>query len=279
MAPSSHPLPKSLLFLGVGNMGGAILSSILSKNCLQDTNIILIEPREEAVSAFLSKRENISHVRSSSELDKIFKANALLIAVKPQASSKLCAGLTKHLTDEAEIISVMAGRSLTSTKQDLNEAPDSKRRYVRAMPNLPLSIQKGVTTIYSESSPSYLAETIFSSGGETVSVESEKLIDAATAISGSGPGFTFHLLQGAIEAARELGFSEVESKALVANTAQGALELYLKSEKDLSELEAQVTSKRGTTEAGISALQSKDAKDTVKNCIIAAYNRALELHS
>ncbi len=171
----------------------------------------------------------------------------------------------------------MAGRSISSIKSDLGTANPT----IRVMPNLPILIGKGVSLFHREDSVTEemnsTAQLLFSHSSTVLTVQSEDLIDAGTAVSGSGPGFVFHLLQGAYSKAQELGFNEEQAKTLVSETVLGAVELYRTSSESLETLEKQVTSKGGTTEAGISTLHSEDARHAIEEAIAAAFLRAREL--
>ncbi len=269
-------MDKQLLVLGVGNMGAAIVRGILEKKSLPDWTITLIDPFKPSREPF-ERYEQVESFEKVSDLASSYKADYLLLAIKPQFSKDTLPTLLPILKADSCIVSIMAGRSVNSIKNDLGADYPT----VRIMPNLPILVGRGVSLFYAEDKVSdelkEKATLLFSHSSTVLEVSKEELIDAGTAISGSGPGFVFHLLQGAYSKALELGFTEDQAKNLVSETVQGSTELYSSSIESLETLEKRVTSIGGTTEAGIKALSVGDTKTLISKAITAAFERAQQL--
>jgi pyrroline-5-carboxylate reductase len=156
----------------------------------------------------------------------------------------------------------------------------SKARVVRSMPNMPALIGEGITGIcagkYASPVDLKLAQEILSSIGETVIVK-ESMIDAVTAVSGSGPAYVFLFVEQWMAAAKKLGFNEAEAKKLVYKTLIGSAHLLEQSEFDAATLRVKVTSKKGTTEAALNVFAKGKFDQLVKNALLAAKKRAGEL--
>lgn len=256
-------------------MGGAILRGMLAQNALPQFQLHVVDPNlplTEEVTA--SSRISLSRALPESST---IQFDVVLIAIKPQLAADVLPQLLPVLNDAAFIISIMAGRSCTNIQKDLQrDLP-----VIRAMPNLPVQVGEGMTTVYPSPQSSReqlaIAQELFGSVGEVLTVDSETLVDAATALAGSGPGFVFHMMAAAVAEAVELGFTKEQARQLLSQTVIGATRLAEESDKSLEELEAQVTSPKGTTEAGISSLQSDDCQSVIRRSLRAAYSRAREL--
>jgi pyrroline-5-carboxylate reductase len=272
-------LVHRLLVLGVGNMGGALMKGALRGEGLSQSSVTFVDPHREKVQPFLdgSLKKAKEHHYATSLRECSDSFDIVLLAVKPQLSSKLLPVLSPLLEENALIISVMAGRSCDTIRRELGR----EMAIVRAMPNLPATQGLGMTVLYRDIGVTdeqfRFAHLLFSQSGEVLQVSNEDMVQAATAISGSGPGFLYHLLQPAYEETLSLGFSEEEAEMLVLQTLRGAIELYAASPYSFPELEAKVTSPQGTTEAGAKALRSCDAQGAIRKCIQEAFKRAQEL--
>lgn len=205
----------------------------------------------------------------------------VVLAVKPQVAaavlrdSALPAGLP--------VLSIVAGLPVAVLAQALGESPPD-RPWLRAMPNTPALVQHGMTGLYaSENVAENLKETaaaIFQSVGQALWVKDEAHLDAITAVSGSGPAYFFYWLAAWLKGAEALGFSEDEAKLLVLQTAEGALTLAqaaLSQGQTLAQLQAQVASKGGTTEAALTHLNACDVDKHFAAAIAQALARAKTL--
>jgi pyrroline-5-carboxylate reductase len=149
------------------------------------------------------------------------------------------------------------------------------------MPNTPALVQAGVTGLFANTEVSAeqreLAFKILSSVGTALWIENESLLDAVTALSGSGPAYFFYLIEAMIDAGQNLGLSEEQARELSVATASGAAKLITKSDQSAKELRHAVTSKGGTTEAAINTMQQHDMKKIIKTAIKNAAKKAHQL--
>jgi len=264
-----------LVIIGGGNMGGAILLALVKAKVFSPNNILLIEPDEE-------KRINLqksSNCTSQADIDeKIREYNLLLIAVKPQASTPAMKLLAQWILPEQLVISVMAGVSLETMQNALRQT-----KLVRVMPNIPTLISEGMSIFFAssdvEKQEREWIETLFSACGKCLEAKDEDAIDAATAISGSGPGYLFYFAEQMTASAITLGFSEKDAQLLVQNTIRGATLLWETQQIPPETLRQQVSSPGGTTLAALNHFQEKNVGESIKDGIQMAYQRAKELSS
>src|SRR3954466_10744593 len=183
------------------------------------------------------------------------KADVVVLAVKPQQMHAAAATLAPHLAPETVVLTIAAGIRLV----DLARWLKGHARLVRAMPNTPALIGKGISGLYAASSVDAtgreLAAAVLGAGGELLWVDDEAMLDAVTAVSGSGPAYVFYFLEALTQAAHDLGFAAGDARRLAYATFAGALALAEGSEHEPAVLRAQVTSKGGTTEAAIATME------------------------
>ena len=257
-------------------MGGAILSGLLSPDVEVDGGI-RVTNRTEAKA----ERLRAAGVQSwATEGDPVANSRAVdgaglvLLGVKPAGIAELLASVSGALAPDAIVISVAAGvRSATL------EAATS-RPVLRAMPNTPSLIGKGVTGLAAGSRVSdeqlSLARTLFETVGDVLVVP-ESQIDALSTISGSGPAYVFFLIEQLTRTAEDLGFSPEDARLMVERTFLGASALLVHTGEEPAELRRRVTSPKGTTERAIAELESADLKATFDRATAAALARAKEL--
>jgi pyrroline-5-carboxylate reductase len=154
-------------------------------------------------------------------------------------------------------------------------------KVVRAMPNLPAQIGKGVTSYTASKEVSRIElltiENLLDTTGKSILVSSEKFIDASTGISGSGPAYVFYFMQSMMEAALKMGFSANDSKVLVSQTFEGAVDLFNQSDLSPNSWMERVASKGGTTRAALDSMEDNNVKELIKEAAYSAFNRAVEL--
>lgn len=256
-----------ILMIGCGNMGGALLKRWAEDEALRFT---VVDP----VSPFAHPNVTV-HKDAAALADQSF--DLLVVAVKPQLIDQIIPDHLDRLSQEAAILSIAAGYS-ASRLSDLTGG----RPVIRVMPNMPASVGKGVSGLFATSDvpKQTLAavESMMAATGELVRVDEEDGLDRVTAIAGSGPGYVFEIARTYVEAAKALGFDTETSRKLVLGTLSGAVEMALQSGDDLADLRNSVTSKAGTTEAGLRALnENGQLTDLLKATAQAAYDRAVEL--
>ena len=257
----------NVLLIGCGKMGGAMLRRWLERT---EHKFTIVDPAAEDTPS------GAELLRSREELgDRRF--DMIIVAIKPQMIDDVLPAYAQHLAEGGCAVSIAAGCSLERVSRPLGNAPT-----VRVMPNLPALIGLGATGLYASNGCSDDHRTqvtkLIDYVGESFWVGSEDELDRLTAVSGSGPGYVFQFMQSYIEAAEELGFTEKTARALVTQTIIGAAKMADQSDSSVVELRNSVTSKKGTTEAGLNALNKGGALDSLmKNTTGAAYARALEL--
>jgi pyrroline-5-carboxylate reductase len=199
-----------------------------------------------------------------------------MLAVKPQQSADLFSNIRPLVNPKQMIISIMAGATIETIQKSLGI-----NKVVRAMPNLPAQIGKGMTAYCPDRSISQedlnIVQDVLSSTGKAIQVNNENAIDASTGISGSGPAYVFYFMQAMMQAATELGFDEQESKELVCQTFDGAVSLFQENNLNTQEWMNRVASKGGTTRAALDSFESNNVGQHIKEGAIAAYTRAVEL--
>jgi len=206
--------------------------------------------------------------------DEMKEAGIYLFAVKPQDFEKAAKGL-KGIKGKM-IISIMAGVTLRKME---NLFPGNT--LVRSMPNLGAQTGSSMTVWKAKNKLSpkdkQIIKKILSSIGEEMEVKKEDLIDVATAVAGSGPGYLYFIANEMIKDTEKLGFHRAEAEKIVRQTFKGATDVWRDTGLPVEILQAKVTSKKGTTEAGIKKLKENKMSGTIKKCISAAYKRAKEL--
>ena len=265
----------NISFIGGGNMAKAIIGG-LKNNGFNMSAITVIDPDADKCSQ-LAKEFN---VQVSDSYTKNSNADAIndviILAVKPQQMRDVCSQLSQKLHSQL-IISIAAGIKSTDISRWLN----NYQAIVRVMPNTPAQIQTGATALYAIPSVNQVqrerATTILNAVGLTLWLDNEAKMDAVTAISGSGPAYVFYLIEALQEAALALGLTAEESRMLAVQTFAGASLLAKQSVDDVKILRAQVTSKGGTTEQGILALEAANIKNIIMIAAKAAADKSRAL--
>ena len=264
----------SIAIIGAGAMGGAILSGLLDPSVTVSGGI-RVTNRTDAKAALVAA-DGVESIALESEPDgnqrAVRGAGIVLLGVKPAMIVDTLRGLT--LDPGALVISVAAGITTATMEAEVDNA------VLRAMPNTPAKIGKGVTGIAagSRATPSQVAlgVALFETVGTVVEIP-ESQIDALSTISGSGPAYVFYLVEELTRTAVNLGFTPEQAAVLVNGTFAGSVDLLLASGKSPEALRAQVTSPKGTTERAIGVLQSADLSGLFDRATAAALARAREM--
>ena len=258
-------------FVGGGNMAKAIIGGL--KNNGFDTTAITVLELDAQKRIELSSSFN---VRTSDNYDEIRDSDVIVLAVKPQQLREVCLEVTPIL-DAQLIISIAAGIRSADISRWLN----NYQAIVRVMPNTPAQIQAGVSALFALASVNEQqreqATTILAAVGKTLWLDDETKMDAVTAISGSGPAYVFYLIEALQEAGVGLGLKPEEAQMLALQTFAGAGLLAAQSTTDIKTLRAQVTSKGGTTEQGILALENANIKNIMLLAASAAADKSRTL--
>jgi pyrroline-5-carboxylate reductase len=265
----------NISFIGGGNMARAIIGG-LKNNDFDMSAITAIDPdvkkREQLAAEF-----NVQVSDSYVENDNINKrSHVIVLAVKPQQMREVCEQLSKKISSQL-IISIAAGIRTADISRWLGNYPS----VVRVMPNTPAQIQAGVSALFAMPNVNQLqqdrASTILGAVGTTLWLDDEAKMDAVTAISGSGPAYVFYLIEALQDAAISLGMTAEESSMLAVQTFAGASLLASQSSADIKTLRAQVTSRGGTTEQGILALETANIKKIILAAAQAAADKSKSL--
>lgn len=262
-----------ILILGGGNMGLTYAQSFLrSRIVTTDQMMVLCRSYEKA--NHLSQHHD-GRFFSDPRLC-VKDADLLILAVKPQDSGRLFEQIRDLVEPGQVFLSIMAGVRMESIANALGV-----RKIIRAMPNLPAQIGAGVTAFTSTDPVTRIelvtVQNLLNTTGKTLYVEREEMIDAATAISGSGPAYVYYFMNAMIQAAGQMGFSESEAELLVSQTFTGAVDLYNKADLSCENWIAKVASKGGTTEAALRVFQETALHEDIVSGANAALQRAREL--
>ena len=260
-----------IAFIGGGNMASAIIGGLIGNGVPVD-HITVVEPFEAARDALHTKFGIHALPAASAALAG---ADLVVWAVKPQTFKDAAAAVAPH-TASALHLSVAAGITTDSIAQWLGS-----RRIVRAMPNTPALVGKGMTGLFARAEVSTegqaLIERVIGTTGQFVWVDGERKLDAVTALSGSGPAYVFLFLEAMTQAGVDMGLSAEQAYQLGVATFQGASELAARSDEPASVLRERVTSKGGTTYAAITHMQQTALPQHFIAALRKAEARAQEL--
>lgn len=261
-----------MTFLGGGNMANALIGGLL-KQGFAATDINVIDPGVEARSK-LTQAYAVNCVESAEMLNSI--GDLLVLAVKPQQMKEAAAPLVSKL-GQALVVSIAAGLDLATLSRFLG----GHRKIVRCMPNTPALIGAGITGLCPLAEVSAdqraAADRVLSAVGSTIWIDDESKMDGVTALSGSGPAYVFLFIEALQQAAAELGFTPEQGRQLAIETVQGAAALAAQSSEPASVLRERVTSKGGTTEAGLNKMAEMGVKAGLIAGVKAAEARGYEL--
>jgi len=262
-----------IAIVGCGNMGMAYAHSFLKYNLVTREDLLLVEKNEERKQVL--EKLNIGMVVPSVD-GTIAGCDIIILAVKPQDFAGVCEGLNESLQPKNIVVSIMAGISIKKLEEKLDH-----KTIVRAMPNSPAQLGMGITAFTSAKEMTIeqlkKAENLLGSTGRTVFFEDENLLDAVTALSGSGPAYFFYIVKFMIDAGIKMGLESSVASLLVKQTMLGSFELINNATQNLDELIAAVKSKGGTTEAALNVFQEGAMGDTLVKGILAAEKRGKEL--
>lgn len=266
----------TLTFIGGGNMASALIGGLVARGQAV-AGIRVVEPFAEA-------RDRLRGAFPGIRADDAVSAESLagtavvVLAVKPQQMRAAATALAPHLAgSSAVVLSIAAGIRLRELARWLGGHP----RIVRAMPNTPALIGKGISGVFAAPAVDEAgragAAAVLEAAGEVLWVGREADLDAVTGISGSGPAYVFYFLEALEVAARDQGFDPAAARRLAYATFAGAVALAQSSELDPATLRAQVTSKGGTTERAIATMEVAGVKGQIVAAVAAAAERSREL--
>ncbi|SMM99958.1 Pyrroline-5-carboxylate reductase [uncultured Candidatus Thioglobus sp.] len=257
-------------FIGAGNMAYALISGLIESG-FSTQNIKL----SDTDTSLLSQRKlefGLEVFTNNSQLSE--QCEVIVLAVKPQILPVVCKEIQAYLNHKPLIISIAAGVKSV----DINRWLGGNAAIVRTMPNTPALLGKGATGLFANEAVNeeqkHLASLILGAVGYCVWIKDEPMLDAVTALSGSGPAYFFLMMESMTNAGIELGLDSETAEKLSIQTALGAAMMAEQSGKSVGELRDNVTSKGGTTQAAIASFQNQNFELVVANAMHAAFERA-----
>ncbi|WP_217476002.1 pyrroline-5-carboxylate reductase [Stutzerimonas stutzeri] len=264
-----------IAFIGGGNMAASLIGGLRAQG-IPASAICASDPGAD-------RRTELHDVHGieafADNAQAIAGADVVVLAVKPQVMQAVCRDLAAHLQAHQLLVSIAAGITCASLQQWLGA--DTPRAIVRCMPNTPALLRQGVSGLFANPTVSDeqkgQAEQLLSAVGLAIWLDSEDLIDAVTAVSGSGPAYFFLLIEAMTAAGEQLGLPRHTAAELTLHTALGAARMACESDVDAAELRRRVTSPNGTTEAAIKVFQAGGFEALVQQAMDAAARRSAEL--
>jgi pyrroline-5-carboxylate reductase len=261
-----------LAFIGGGNMAAALIGGLLRRELVPAQRIVVVEVHPERRDQLA--RETGVNVRAAPD-ETVAAAPLIVFAVKPQDLREACKSL-RMLGMRGLALSIAAGVSSISIARWLGS-----ERVVRAMPNTPALVGQGITGLYArpavEHSARESATTLMEAVGSAVWFEDEGMLDAVTAISGSGPAYVFRFIEALQQAAGEMGMDPARARQFAVQTFAGAATLAAQSAEPVSVLRERVTSPGGTTAAALASLERNHVGEAIVAAAHAALARSREL--
>lgn len=267
---------NTVVLAGCGNMGFAMLKGWLASGALQATGVHVVEPNEQLRSRAGDLGVNVA--ASAAELPDDLQPALVIIAVKPQVVDAVLPGYARFADAGSTIVSVAAGITIARFEEKLG----GNAAIIRVMPNTPAAVGAGMMVLCAndrvDSGKMDLTRTLMAASGDVAVIGDESLMDAVTAVSGSGPAYLFHMMEALTDAARAAGLPDDIAAQLARQTIYGAAVYAHESGVEPGTLREQVTSPQGTTEAALSVLM-KDRRLTklMTEAVEAARKRSVEL--
>jgi pyrroline-5-carboxylate reductase len=262
-------------FIGSGNMAEALIKGIITARLYKPANIFISDIRPGRLKQ-LAKKYKVKPAKDNRELAG--RADIIVLSVKPQNMVEALESIKDAIRSRKLVISIAAGVKISRIAKILGNVA-----IVRAMPNTPALIGEGASALFANAKAKPMlkkAKAIFSAVGKTVVVNDEGMIDAVTAVSGSGPAYYFLLMEEMIKAAGKLGLPDDVAKDLVLQTAKGAALLAIEADgrgESPVQLRQKVTSPGGTTEAALKVLTKGKFGPLIASAIKKARDRSRKL--
>jgi pyrroline-5-carboxylate reductase len=266
---------QGIVFIGGGNMATALIGGMVASGT-PAARFRIVEP-------FAPQRERLAQRFPGAVLADavdgavVAGAGLVVLAVKPQQMREACSALAPFVADVPAVLSIAAG----TRSADISRWLGGFDRIVRAMPNTPALVGAGISGVYAApavaASARDAAATLLRAAGDVLHCAREDTLDPLTGVSASGPAYVFYFLEGLEAAARDAGFAADEARRLALATFAGSIRLAESSDTPFAALRAQVTSKGGTTERGVAALEAGDVKGAILRAVQAATRRATEM--
>lgn len=263
----------NILIIGGGNMGVTYARAFINSHVVNQDQLAILEKDKDNRLENLRKL-NLARIYSNPSC--VQDADLIILSVKPQDAPSLFEQIKPFIEPNQVVLSIMAGIKISAIQESLKV-----HKIIRAMPNLPAQIGSGMTAFTTTEEVSRFEigaiQNLLATTGKTLNVSKEPLIDAVTAISGSGPAYIYYFMDAMISAATEMGIIHSEAELLVKQTFRGALLLFQQNSYDCKEWIQKVASKGGTTEAAIQKFNQSDLHQIIVDGAKAALQRAEEL--
>ncbi|MFC1978463.1 pyrroline-5-carboxylate reductase [Chloroflexota bacterium] len=264
-----------LAFIGGGNMGGAIIKSIVDKKIALPDDIVVSDVDASKLKA-IAKDLKVKTTRNNTEA--VNDADVIMLAIKPQILSNVLEELEGQISENQLVVSIIAGATINTICNGLKHTA-----VVRMMPNTPAQMGEGMSvwtaTAGVSAEQKRLAEAILDTLGKQIYFEDEKYIDMATAVSGSGPAYIYLIIEALIDAAVHIGLPRQQAEEMILQTVLGSALFLQKSGRHPAELRSMVTSPGGTTAEGLFKLEKGKLRATITKAVMASYKKAKKLGS
>ncbi len=260
-------------FIGAGNMAGALIKGLIESGTYQSRQLAASDKDPEKQKGI---ERQFGLVAYSSNPQLVCECSIIVLSIKPQQIGDVLEEIKSDIRKDHLIISVAAGIPLSKIQTVI----DKKIPMIRVMPNTPALVQKGMSALAGNESAAggsmATAKAIFDAVGETVEVK-EDMMDAVTALSGSGPGYIFRIMECMVRAGEAVGLTKDVATRLVIQTFLGASHLAKTSDQTLSRLREMVTSPGGTTAQGLATFDKMGLEDMTQKAVQAAFERSIAL--
>lgn len=276
-----------LAFIGAGNMAEGILAAVLDKHLHEPARVVISDPVPDRRD-FFARRFGVAALEDNRRL--VAGAETIVLAVKPQNFSEVAASVVDLVRPDQLFVSIMAGVSTTRMEDALGHpvppggvrsTPPVPVRVVRVMPNLPVRVGAGIAGVcagqYARPEDVTVARALLDAGGSSIEIKDETLMDAVTAVAGSGPAYFYYFVESMVAGGVACGLSEADALKLAEHTCLGAAKMMLETGEPPAELRRKVTSKGGTTQAALEHMNAKGVGDAIQDAVKAAFNRGREL--
>ncbi len=264
---------RKLGFIGAGNMATALIKGLIESRTYTPENLLAADCSEAAIKQ-ISGEFGVECTLFNPDI--LSESDVVVLSVKPQVVQEVMADIRGSLRNDHLVLSIAAGIPLKMIQDIIKKDIP----LIRVMPNTPALVLHGVSALAAGPSATSAhmetAKEIFGAVGDTVEV-TEEMMDAVTAVSGSGPGYVFYMMECMVDAAVAMGLERNMAIRMVIQTFLGAGYLAKISDYSLSQLREKVTSPGGTTEAGLEVMNRKGIKDVIERAVDAACRRSVEL--
>jgi pyrroline-5-carboxylate reductase len=262
-----------VMIMGFGNMGKTYANGFISSRFIKPEDIYILSRNEVSIEGELGIPKSNFFDKPTSIINEL---DIIILSVKPQDFSVLASHIQPFINKNQLVLSVMAGVTINRIQNELKV-----NKIIRSMPNIPTQIGLGMTVFSAapmvDRKELFIIQNLINTTGKSVYVEKEELLNAATAISGSGPAYVFYFMNAMIQAAVELGFNESEAELLVNQTFMGSVTIQNSSSLSNEDWIKKVASKGGTTESALQVFHKTQVNDAIVKAIHAANDRAIEL--